>query len=90
MPSLSTGFPAPAAVEVKPENWSRVSVAWQPPHHSRRSPLWFIVEWVSTARYSQEEQYFWKKVPYQETHTYIQGKIFQESFCYLVPFMRIL
>ncbi|XP_076196092.1 interleukin-23 receptor isoform X3 [Aptenodytes patagonicus] len=65
-------FPAPVAIEVKPENQSRVSVAWQPPHRSRRSPLWFIVEWVSTTHYSQEEQYFWKKVPYHETHTYIQ------------------
>ncbi|KAM9283315.1 interleukin-23 receptor [Morus bassanus] len=65
-------FPAPVAVEVKPENQSRISVAWQPLHHSRRSPLWFIVEWVSTTQYSQEEQYFWKKVPYQETHMYIQ------------------
>ncbi|XP_075567643.1 interleukin-23 receptor [Pelecanus crispus] len=65
-------FPAPAAMEVKPENQSGVLVAWQPPRHSRRSPLWFIVEWVSTAQYSQEEQYFWKKVAYQETHTYIQ------------------
>ncbi|XP_050757355.1 interleukin-23 receptor [Gymnogyps californianus] len=65
-------FPAPAAVEVKPENRSRVSVAWQPPRRSGGSPLWFIVEWVSTARYSQEEQYFWKKVPYQETRTYIR------------------
>ncbi|XP_063200110.1 interleukin-23 receptor [Chroicocephalus ridibundus] len=61
-------FPAPAAVEVKSENGSRVSVAWQRPRRSRRSPLWFIVEWVSTA---QEDQYFWKKVPYEETHTYI-------------------
>ncbi|XP_064310932.1 interleukin-23 receptor [Phalacrocorax carbo] len=65
-------FPAPVAVEVKPENQSRISVAWQPLHHSRRSPLWFIVEWVLTDQYSREEQYFWKKVPYQETHTYIQ------------------
>ncbi|KAM6263521.1 interleukin-23 receptor isoform 2-T2 [Spheniscus humboldti] len=65
-------FPAPVAMEVKPENQSRVSVAWQSPHRSGRSPLWFIVEWVSTTHYSQEEQYFWKKVPYHETHTYIQ------------------
>ncbi|XP_054689606.1 interleukin-23 receptor isoform X1 [Grus americana] len=65
-------FPAPLAVEVKPENRSRVSVAWQPPPRSGRSPLWFIVEWVSTSQYSQEERYFWKKVPHQETHTYIQ------------------
>ncbi|XP_064003542.1 interleukin-23 receptor [Pogoniulus pusillus] len=65
-------FPAPLAVEVKPENQSRTLVTWQQPQHSRRSPLWFIVEWVSTTQYSQEEQYFWKKVPHQETHTYIQ------------------
>ncbi|KAM6327205.1 interleukin-23 receptor [Podargus strigoides] len=65
-------FPAPVAVEVKPENGSRVWVAWQPPRRGGRTPLWFIVEWVSTSQYSQEEQYFWKKVPYQETHTYIQ------------------
>ncbi|XP_029889759.1 interleukin-23 receptor isoform X2 [Aquila chrysaetos chrysaetos] len=65
-------FPAPGAVEVKPENRSGISVAWQPPRRSGRSPLWFIVEWVSTAQYSQEGQYFWKKVPRQETHTYIQ------------------
>ncbi|XP_042664368.1 LOW QUALITY PROTEIN: interleukin-23 receptor [Tyto alba] len=72
-------FPAPAALEVKAENQSRVSVAWQPPRRSGRSPLWFIVEWVSTARYSQEEQYFWKKVPYQETHTYIQEEAIAEG-----------
>ncbi|XP_072723730.1 interleukin-23 receptor isoform X2 [Ciconia boyciana] len=65
-------FPAPAAVEVKPENRSGFSVAWQPPARSRRSPLWFIVEWLSTAQYGQEERYFWKKVPCQETCTYIQ------------------
>ncbi|XP_010559840.1 PREDICTED: interleukin-23 receptor [Haliaeetus leucocephalus] len=65
-------FPAPVAVEVKPENRSGISVAWQPPRRSGRSPLWFIVEWVSTAQYGQKEQYFWKKVPCQETHTYIQ------------------
>ncbi|XP_074008698.1 interleukin-23 receptor [Numenius arquata] len=67
-------FPAPVVTEVKPENRSRVSVAWKPPHHRGRSLLWFIVEWVSTTQYSQEEQYFWKKVPYQETHTYIPEK----------------
>ncbi|XP_065698737.2 interleukin-23 receptor [Patagioenas fasciata] len=62
-------FPAPVAVEVKPQNWSGVLVTWQPPRHSRRSPLWFIVEWVSTSQYNHEEQYFWKKVSSQETHT---------------------
>ncbi|XP_033919401.1 interleukin-23 receptor [Melopsittacus undulatus] len=67
-------FPAPVAVEVKTENQSKVSVAWQPPSHSRRSPLWFIVEWVSTTPYSPMEQYFWKKVPYQATHTDIQAE----------------
>ncbi|XP_030352107.1 interleukin-23 receptor [Strigops habroptila] len=67
-------FPAPVAVEVKPENQSRVLVAWQPPSHSGRSPLWFIVEWVSTTPYSLEEQYSWKKVPYQEGHTYIPAE----------------
>ncbi|KAJ7401482.1 interleukin 23 receptor [Pitangus sulphuratus] len=65
-------FPAPVAVEVKPENQSRVLVHWQPPQHSKSPPLWFIVEWVSTSQYRQEEHYFWKKVPSQETHTYIQ------------------
>ncbi|KAM6079794.1 interleukin-23 receptor isoform 2-T2 [Theristicus caerulescens] len=65
-------FPAPAAMEVRPENGSRVLVAWQRPYHNGRSPLWFIVEWVSNTQYRQEEQYFWKKVPYQETHMYIQ------------------
>ncbi|XP_050163395.1 interleukin-23 receptor [Myiozetetes cayanensis] len=65
-------FPAPVAVEVKPENQSRVLVHWQPPQHSKSPPVWFIVEWVSTSQYRQEEHYFWKKVPSQETHTYIQ------------------
>ncbi|XP_027549993.1 interleukin-23 receptor [Neopelma chrysocephalum] len=65
-------FPAPVALEVKPENQSRVLVHWQPPQHSKSPPLWFIVEWVSTSQYHQEEHYFWKKVPSQETHTYIQ------------------
>ncbi|KAM6398330.1 interleukin-23 receptor [Pluvialis apricaria] len=65
-------FPAPVDVKVKPKNQSGISVAWQLPRHSRRTPLWFIVEWVFTSQYSQEEQYFWKKVPSQETHTYIQ------------------
>ncbi|XP_053929380.1 interleukin-23 receptor isoform X2 [Cuculus canorus] len=65
-------FPAPVAVEVKPENQSRISVTWQLPHQSGRSPLWFIVEWVFTTPYNQEEQYFWKKVPFPETHTSIQ------------------
>ncbi|XP_065513612.1 interleukin-23 receptor [Caloenas nicobarica] len=62
-------FPAPVAVTVQPQNRSGVSVTWQPPRRSRRSPLWFIVEWVSTSQYNHEEQYFWKKVPSQETHT---------------------
>ncbi|KAJ7424874.1 interleukin 23 receptor [Willisornis vidua] len=70
--SSQEAFPAPEAVQVKPENQSRVLVHWQPPQHSQRAPLWFIVEWVSTSQYRQEEQYFWKKVPSQETHTYIQ------------------
>ncbi|XP_035420286.1 interleukin-23 receptor [Cygnus atratus] len=65
-------FPAPAAVEVRRQNQSSVSVAWQPPRSSRSPPLWFIVEWVSTAPYSKEERFFWKKVPYQDTLTYIQ------------------
>ncbi|XP_056212617.1 interleukin-23 receptor isoform X1 [Falco biarmicus] len=67
-------FPAPVAVEVKPDNLSRVLVAWQPSPRSSRSPLWFIVEGVSTTWYGWEEQYFWKKVPHQETHTYIRAK----------------
>ncbi|XP_062472123.1 interleukin-23 receptor isoform X3 [Pezoporus occidentalis] len=67
-------FPAPVAVEVKPENQSKVLVAWQPPSPSRRPPLWFIVEWVSTTPYSPKEQYFWKKVPYQATYTDIQAE----------------
>ncbi|KAK2543223.1 Il23r [Columba livia] len=62
-------FPAPVAVKVKPQNRSGVLVTWQPPRRSRRSPLWFIVEWVSTFQYNHEEQYFWKKVSSQETHT---------------------
>ncbi|KAM9186531.1 interleukin-23 receptor [Mergus octosetaceus] len=65
-------FPAPAAVEVRRQNQSSVSVAWQPPSGSRSPLLWFIVEWVSTAPYSKEERFFWKKVPYQDTLTYIQ------------------
>ncbi|KAM9280308.1 interleukin-23 receptor [Cariama cristata] len=72
-------LPAPGAVEVKPESRSRVSVAWQPPRGSGGSPLWFVVEWVSTPPYRREEQYFWKKVPYQETHTYIQGEAVAEG-----------
>lgn len=90
MPSLSAEFPAPVAMEVKPQNWSGVLVTWQPPRRSRRSPLWFIVEWVSTSQYNHEEQYFWKKVSSQETHTDITGETVQESFCYLVQFIRIL
>ncbi|XP_074762107.1 interleukin-23 receptor isoform X2 [Athene noctua] len=83
-------FPAPRAVEVKAESHSRVSVAWQPPQSSRRSPLWFIVEWVCTAQYSQEEQYFWKKVPHQETQMYIQeegvaGSHINVSVCAVYP-----
>lgn len=89
MPHFSTEFPAPVAVEVRPKNQSRVLVAWQHPQHSRTPLRWFIVEWVSTAHYGQEEQYFWKKVPYQETQTYLPGKRFQECFCYLVQFLRI-
>ncbi|XP_068547277.1 interleukin-23 receptor isoform X1 [Anas acuta] len=65
-------FPAPAAVEVQRQNQSNVSVSWQPPSSSRSPPLWFIVEWVCTAPYSKEERFFWKKVPYQDTLTYIQ------------------
>lgn len=58
------------------QNQSNVSVSWQPPSSSRSPPLWFIVEWVCTAPYSKEERFFWKKVPYQDTLTYIQGKQF--------------
>ncbi|KAM6305319.1 interleukin-23 receptor [Aegotheles albertisi] len=64
--------PAPVAVEVKAENGSRVRVSWQPPRRGGRSPLWFIVEWVSSTQHGQEERYFWKRVPYQETHMDIQ------------------
>ncbi|XP_021260633.1 interleukin-23 receptor isoform X2 [Numida meleagris] len=65
-------FPPPLAVDVQRENQSTISVAWQPPHHSGTPPLWFIVEWVCTAPYSHEEEFFWEKVPRQDTHTYIQ------------------
>lgn len=65
-------FPSPLAVDVQRENQSTISVAWQPPRHNGTPPLWFIVEWVCTAPYSHEEEFFWKKVPGQDSHTYIQ------------------
>ncbi|XP_016155538.1 PREDICTED: interleukin-23 receptor [Ficedula albicollis] len=67
-------FPAPGAVEVKPENQSRVLVQWEPPQHSQSPPLWFILEWLSSSQHGQEEKFFWEKVPGQETHTYIQAE----------------
>uniref|UniRef100_A0A8V0ZZR8 Interleukin 23 receptor n=1 Tax=Gallus gallus TaxID=9031 RepID=A0A8V0ZZR8_CHICK len=65
-------FPSPLAVDVQRENQSTISVAWQLPRHNGTPPLWFIVEWVCTAPYSHEEEFFWKKVPGQDSHTYIQ------------------
>ncbi|XP_052522821.1 interleukin-23 receptor isoform X1 [Tympanuchus pallidicinctus] len=65
-------FPPPLAVDVQHKNQSTILVAWQPPRHSRTPPLWFIVEWLCTAPYSHEEEFFWKKVPGQDTHTYIR------------------
>ncbi|XP_014746563.1 PREDICTED: interleukin-23 receptor [Sturnus vulgaris] len=66
-------FPAPEAVEVKPENQSRVLVQWKPPQPSQSPLLWFILEWVASSQHGQGEQFFWEKIPQQETHTYIQG-----------------
>ncbi|XP_071605979.1 interleukin-23 receptor isoform X1 [Heliangelus exortis] len=68
-------FPAPLAVQVQAKNGSRVWVSWEPPPpQGRGSPLWFIVEWVPSTPFSQEEKYFWKKVPSQETHTDLQAE----------------
>lgn len=77
---LFAAFPSPLAVDVQRENQSTISVAWQLPRHNGTPPLWFIVEWVCTAPYRHEEEFFWKKVPGQDSHTYIQGKISRESF----------
>ncbi|XP_063262946.1 interleukin-23 receptor isoform X2 [Prinia subflava] len=65
-------FPAPEAVEVKAENQSRVLVRWRRPQHPQ-SPLWFILEWVSSPPHGQEEQFSWERLPHHQTHTYIQG-----------------
>lgn len=89
-PPLFAAFPPPLAVDVQHKNQSTILVAWQPPRHSRTPPLWFIVEWVCTAPYSHEEEFFWKKVPGQDTHTYIQGKISKSSFCCWVQIVKVL
>ncbi|XP_062437539.1 interleukin-23 receptor [Rhea pennata] len=65
-------FPAPAAVKVRREDQSQVAVTWQRPRHSAKPLLWFILECLSAARYSQEHQFFWKKVPKEDTLAYIQ------------------
>ncbi|XP_056354097.1 interleukin-23 receptor [Oenanthe melanoleuca] len=67
-------FPAPGAVEVKPEKQSRVLVRWEPPQHSQSPPVWFILEWLSSSRHGQQEQLRWERVPGQETHTYIPAE----------------
>ncbi|RMC08800.1 hypothetical protein DUI87_15051 [Hirundo rustica rustica] len=67
-------FPAPGAVEVKPENQSRVLVQWQPPQHSQSPLLWFILEWLPSSQHGQEQQYLWERIPPQQTHTYIQAE----------------
>nr|XP_009687598.1 PREDICTED: interleukin-23 receptor [Struthio camelus australis] len=51
---------------------SRVAVTWQHPRRSAKPLLWFILECLSAARYSQEYQFFWQKVPKQDTLAYIQ------------------
>ncbi|XP_041254244.1 interleukin-23 receptor [Onychostruthus taczanowskii] len=66
-------FPAPEAVEVKPEQQSRVLVQWQPPQPSQSPPLWFILEWLSSPQHGQREQFCWERIPHRETHTYIQA-----------------
>ncbi|XP_068809590.1 interleukin-23 receptor isoform X2 [Struthio camelus] len=65
-------FPAPAAVEARRQERSRVAVTWQHPRRSAKPLLWFILECLSAARYSQEYQFFWQKVPKQDTLAYIQ------------------
>ncbi|XP_067156611.1 interleukin-23 receptor [Apteryx mantelli] len=71
-PAGDKEFPAPAAVEVRREDRSRVAVTWQRPRRGTKTLQWFILECLSAAPYSQEHQFFWKKVPKQDTLAYIQ------------------
>ncbi|XP_014106071.1 PREDICTED: interleukin-23 receptor [Pseudopodoces humilis] len=66
-------FPAPGAVEVKPEEQSRFLVRWQRPRHSRSPPLWFVLEWDSSSQHGQNQLLLWEKIPQHQTHTYIQA-----------------
>ncbi|XP_059709536.1 interleukin-23 receptor isoform X2 [Haemorhous mexicanus] len=66
-------FPAPEAVEVQPEQQSRVLVQWQRPQPSQSPLLWFILEWLSSPQHGQQEQYGWERIPHHQTHTYIPG-----------------
>ncbi|XP_025954307.2 interleukin-23 receptor isoform X2 [Dromaius novaehollandiae] len=65
-------FPAPAAVQVRREDGSRVAVTWRRPRRSAKPLLWFVLESLSAAPYGQEHRFFWKKVPKQDTLAYIQ------------------
>ncbi|XP_066048053.1 interleukin-23 receptor [Chamaea fasciata] len=71
-PAAREEFPAPGPVEVKPENQSRILVQWEPPQPSQSPLLWFILEWISSPQHSQEERFFWERVPHQQTRTYIR------------------
>ncbi|XP_077038764.1 interleukin-23 receptor [Agelaius phoeniceus] len=66
-------FPAPEALEVQPEQQSRVLVRWQRPQPSQSPLLWFVLEWLSSPQHGLQEPYSWERIPPQHTHTYIPG-----------------
>ncbi|XP_048718330.2 interleukin-23 receptor [Caretta caretta] len=68
-------FLSPINMQISHDDNRGISVKWELPKYIGRSVLWFIVEWISAAQHNQQQDFLWKKVPSQDTFTYIAGDI---------------
>ncbi|XP_043346840.1 interleukin-23 receptor isoform X1 [Dermochelys coriacea] len=68
-------FLSPINMQISHDDNRGISVKWELPKNIGRSVLWFIVEWISAAQHNQQHDFLWKKIPSQDTFTYIEGNI---------------
>ncbi|XP_030062538.1 interleukin-23 receptor [Microcaecilia unicolor] len=65
----SNNLPSPRNMRVISTAQNGILITWE---SLETSVLWFIVEWISIACDNQQEHFSWKKVPKNQTSTYIQ------------------
>ncbi|KAJ6662612.1 hypothetical protein lerEdw1_011749 [Lerista edwardsae] len=69
-------LPSPTNTTVIRDEQNGISVMWEPPESIGKLVLWYIVEWTSGDwHHHYQHDTVWKKVPIQNTTTYIQGDI---------------